>query len=150
MNLLTMLFDFRGRINRAKFCLSVLIWVVFFFLVIGAGMATGSMNAMFALALLAYIPIIVSAIAVGMKRLHDRNKSAWWLLVFYGIPIVLPFLAAVLGGGFDESSSTGSIIMQYVTLTISLWALIELGCLRGTIGGNPHGPDPVAPKPAQH
>ena len=29
------------------------------------------------------IPMLVSGIAVGIKRLHDRNKSGWWLLLFY-------------------------------------------------------------------
>src|SRR5258707_5926325 len=34
-------------------------------------------------------------LAVGAKRLHDRNKNGWWLLVFW----LLPF--ALFCGGFS-------------------------------------------------
>ena len=53
------------------------------------------------------------ALAVGAKRCHDRDRSGWFQLIML-IPIV---------GG--------------------LWLLIELGFLRGTIGENRFGPDPV-------
>lgn len=55
------------------------------------------------------------SICVGVKRCHDRDKSGWWLLIN---------LVPVVG---------------------SLWWFIEFGCLRGTIGPNRFGPDPVAP-----
>jgi uncharacterized membrane protein YhaH (DUF805 family) len=38
--------------------------------------------------------------------------------------------------------------MQCVSFGIMLWTLVELGAIRGTIGANPHGPDPIAPAPA--
>jgi uncharacterized membrane protein YhaH (DUF805 family) len=148
MNLLTMLFDYRGRINRAGIWLTALIWFVVFILAFGAGMAMGSMSAAYNLALVASIPIIVSSLAVGIKRMHDRNKSAWWLLVFFGIPGVLWLLPVLIG--YDENASIVGMVLQHVGLAILLWALVELGILRGTIGGNPYGPDPLAPKPAVH
>jgi uncharacterized membrane protein YhaH (DUF805 family) len=51
-------------------------------------------------------------IAIGAKRLHDRDKSAWWLLILL-VPVI----------GF-------------------LWLLIELGFLRGTSRPNRFGPAP--------
>jgi hypothetical protein len=36
-----------------------------------------------------YIPLIWIGLAIGAKRLHDRDKSAWWLLVFYAAPGIL-------------------------------------------------------------
>jgi len=53
------------------------------------------------------------AIVVSGKRCHDRGRSAWFLLVF---------LVPVVG---------------------SLWLLVELGFLRGTVGPNRFGPDPL-------
>jgi hypothetical protein len=32
-------------------------------------------------------------------------------------------------------------------LIVAFWFFIELGCLRGTIGSNPHGPDPLSGRP---
>ena len=39
-------------------------------------------------------------------------------------------------------------VLQYVDLAIIVWGLVELGAIRGSIGSNPYGSDPVAPKPA--
>ena len=61
------------------------------------------------------------ALAAGVKRCHDRDHSGWFLLVSF-IPIV------------------GTI-----------WLIVELGFLQGTIGPNRFGPDPVpapVPQPA--
>jgi uncharacterized membrane protein YhaH (DUF805 family) len=150
MNLLHLLFGLQGRIGRGQFWLSILIYIVFFVAVIGLTMiATGSLTAIFGAAFLAYIPVLVSGILVGIKRLHDRNKSGWWLLAFYGIPIALQIVVPVVGSD-GETESLGIAILQYVGLAVSLWGLVELGFIRGTIGGNPYGPDPVAPKPAKH
>jgi uncharacterized membrane protein YhaH (DUF805 family) len=35
------------------------------------------------------------------------------------------------------------IILGIASIGISLWFFIEFGCMRGTIGPNPYGPDPV-------
>lgn len=53
------------------------------------------------------------ALAVAAKRWHDRNKSAVWVL-FAFVPII------------------GQI-----------WALVELGFIKGTKGHNRFGPDPI-------
>jgi uncharacterized membrane protein YhaH (DUF805 family) len=41
-----------------------------------------------------------------------------------------------------------STVLTYAGFAINIWALVELGCLRGTIGHNRYGADPVAPQPA--
>jgi uncharacterized membrane protein YhaH (DUF805 family) len=146
MNPFILLFGFSGRINRAKFWLALLIYLVFFFAVIGLTMAmSSSMTTMFGAALVAYIPLIVSGIAVGIKRLHDRNKSGWWLLLFYAGPLLLNTIGYY---AFGDDSGMPSQIIMYVSFAINIWALVELGCLRGTIGGNQYGGDPLAPQPA--
>lgn len=43
-----------------------------------------------------------------------------------------------------------SMLISLVSLALSLWAFVELGCLRGTIGPNQYGADPIAPAPATH
>jgi uncharacterized membrane protein YhaH (DUF805 family) len=82
-----------------------------------------------------YIAVIISGIAVGIKRLHDRDKSGWWLLVFYLGPSVLSGLGA--STGFQVGFGIASF-------ALALWAFVELGCLRGTAGANQYGPDPLA------
>jgi uncharacterized membrane protein YhaH (DUF805 family) len=145
MNPFVLLFSFSGRINRAKFWLAVLIYIVFFFGVIGiAMMVSSSLDTIFIAALIAYIPLIVSGIAVGTKRLHDRDKSAWWLAMFYLVPLLINLVGIYVLG----DDGTLNSVLTMVSFVINIWAIIELGCLRGTIGGNQYGGDPLAPQPA--
>jgi uncharacterized membrane protein YhaH (DUF805 family) len=83
-----------------------------------------------------YVAIAVSSIMIAIKRLHDRDKSGWWLLLFYGLPGILSSFA-------PKDNSAASLILNLVSLAFSVWALVELGFLRGTDGPNRFGPDPL-------
>ena len=78
------------------------------------------------------LPLFASLICVGIKRVHDRGKSRWWLLLFYGLPVLL---------------TIGSTLAQFNAVLISypffLWALVELGFGRGTPGPNRYGLNPL-------
>jgi uncharacterized membrane protein YhaH (DUF805 family) len=149
-----LLFSYAGRINRGKYWLAVLIYVAISIVVAGLGfimlgdsileladesadegMIVGVMSKGIGFALLMlviYIPMIVSGVFVGIKRLHDRDKSGWWLLLFYLVPALLNEL------------SNASFLFSLASFAISIWAFVELGCLRGTVGPNKYGPDPLA------
>ena len=121
-----LLFSFQGRVNRAKFWLvHVVMWVivaVVFAVIAGSAAmspdpsaALESVGAVGAIVLLVvYILALWIGLAIAAKRWHDRNKSAWWILIVF-VPVV---------GG--------------------LWYLVECGFLRGTTGPNKFGPDPLA------
>jgi uncharacterized membrane protein YhaH (DUF805 family) len=144
MDAVNLFINFNGRINRAKFWTVVLCCAVFLLAVIGVTMAvSSSMDTMFRAALIAYIPLIYVGVVTGIKRLHDRNKSGWWIVLFYGSPLGLPFVAAILSG--TTESSVALFLVQLVSLGMLIWALVDLGCLRGSIGQNRYGPDPLAP-----
>lgn len=88
--------SFQGRLNRKPYwlgtiaLLSLVIIGVFgvIFLTGGGGVAAIGVI---------YLLLLWPTLAIGVKRLHDRNKSAWWLVVFY----VVPTLLNVLGEGGD-------------------------------------------------
>jgi uncharacterized membrane protein YhaH (DUF805 family) len=142
MDPIDLLFGFKGRINRAKYWLVVLIWFVAWLITLMlAWMSTFSIIAIVLAAIVAIVGIVVG-VAVGIKRLHDRNKTGWWLLLFYLAPGVLDAIT--------RGTGSAGMVFSFASLAISVWAIVELGCLRGTIGPNPYGPDPVAPKPATH
>jgi hypothetical protein len=48
--------------------------------------------------------------------------------------------------GMSSGSTTVAGILALAAAAIGSWADDELGCLRGSIGGNPYGPDPIAPE----
>jgi uncharacterized membrane protein YhaH (DUF805 family) len=148
MSMSQLLFSFSGRLNRKPYWLTslalVAVIVVVLFLLIaiaGTGFMTGDysgLGAVLIVIVLAYIPLLWVGLAISAKRLHDRNKSAWWLVLFYLVPSILQ--------GVAEQIGTGGIILTLVGFGISIWALVEIGFLRGTVGPNQYGPDPLAPQ----
>jgi uncharacterized membrane protein YhaH (DUF805 family) len=74
--------------------------------------------------LLGYMSFCVSA-----KRLHDRDKSAWWILGFE-----IPAILLLLGPGVLPHVVI--LVLKVASAIGSLWFLIELGFCRGTDGPN--------------
>ena len=166
------LFSFRGRINRAKiwlfFLILVIAYIVFglvlnvafgaslisFLMMLGTRPAALFAGGAVALPLilfgLFYALMFYIGLAVSAKRLHDRNKSATWLLVFIVLPLILNIVGAIVA---PTDLSTGvpntnpiKIVLSLASVAISLWAFVELYCLRGTTGDNQYGPDPLSPR----
>jgi len=128
-----------GRINRAKFWIAILLFTVLNVLSTGMVLASGS-NTLIILNGIISLLVAASGILVGIKRLHDRNKSGWWVLLYWLAPFVM--LSVGFAGGLPAIMVN---IVGFLALAIGLWSLIELGGLRGTIGQNKYGPDPLAP-----
>jgi uncharacterized membrane protein YhaH (DUF805 family) len=138
------MFGASGRINRAKYWRSFLIYV-------GAGMMT--LVILFTAAqiaapvfigtvLLVLIPWLIWGLSFTTERLHDRDKSAWWLVVFY----VLPGVLTQLGELAPSSNVAGTLLEKILALlafVLAIWGFIEIGFLRGTAGENAYGPDPL-------
>ncbi|MBV7300173.1 DUF805 domain-containing protein [Enterovibrio paralichthyis] len=103
------LLSFEGRMRRRDYWLYsipvlVMIMPTFFY--------QGGSVVLDALALAISLFAIYASFALNVKRLRDRNKAPWWIVVTF-LPLVGP-----------------------------LFALIELGMLDGTPGPNQYGPDP--------
>ena len=167
---MNLLFGFHGRINRAKYWAAVGIWIVYmivFSFISWAilGTTTGSVEGesvdltglgerwlvLVVLGLLWLAPVFVSSIAVGIKRLHDRNKSGWWLVLFYLVPWIISTVTEGMAGMATVIAAATSdmtllylaLVLSFGALGLSIWAFVELGCLRGTRGPNRYGPDPL-------
>jgi uncharacterized membrane protein YhaH (DUF805 family) len=144
MNWGQLFFKFDGRVNRARFWIAALIFAVVNVALAILGYLTDQSGVFQAINGMLSIVILICSIAVGVKRLHDRNKSGWYLLLFYFLPGVLA-AAGVLIGEFVEDSTIMATVLTLLAVALMVWAFVELGCLRGTVGANPYGPDPVAP-----
>ena len=145
MNLGSLLFSFNGRVNRAKYWLATLIYAVINLFVVLTGQLWGEATAYETLGFLLNMAVFVSSLAVATKRLHDRGRSAWWLLLFYFLPTGILFWII-----FDIATGS-NVTLRYVALYLALfiiwvWLIVELGCLRGTVGPNAYGPDPLGAK----
>lgn len=83
-------FDFQGRANRKEYWLFVLVYfiqvmaaVLIDSIVFGTALGQGLPITYFLVLALNIIP----AISVSMRRLHDTNRTGWWLLISM-IPII--------------------------------------------------------------
>lgn len=134
VDFVNLLFTYEGRLNRIHYWLAVIIYIFAMILAAVLSFVLGMGMLFFIIVAIIYIPVVISGVMVGIKRLHDRDKSGWWLLVFYLLPAVLSWLGASMGASF---------IFSLASFAVSIWGLVELGFLRGTIGPNQYGPDPV-------
>ncbi|HIE08131.1 MAG TPA: DUF805 domain-containing protein [Desulfarculaceae bacterium] len=119
MNLKALLFSFHGRINRLPYWVVTLILAVWGGLfqqfmgpygpdhpmTAGPGLVTG----------INFVIVLWIALAVQVKRWHDRDKSGWWMLI------------------------------NIVPIIGQIWLFIECGLLRGTAGENRFGRDLISP-----
>jgi uncharacterized membrane protein YhaH (DUF805 family) len=71
--------------------------------------------------------------------MHDRNRSAWWLLATY-LPMLL---LSVLASAANAVSDGAGLLFSLLSLPFALWLFIELGCLKGSSGSNQFGEDPL-------
>mgnify|MGYP001136133219 CR=1 FL=1 len=154
MKLRKILFSLDGRIGRRAYWLALLALIAAVLVLTFAPFLLGNEEWVFLiLALTSQFIWLLSLwplLAVGSKRLHDRNKNSWWLLVFWLVPFAL-----ICGGFsiilFDDARTgrtgdfaTGSILI-FASLLPALWGIVELGILPGTKGANLYGPDPAQP-----
>lgn len=84
--------DFTGRSDRPEY------WLFFLFVILVAfgfgilnvvlsgasGQPNGLVMGLYGIFILA---IIIPSLAVGFRRLHDTNRSAWWILISF-LPLV--------------------------------------------------------------
>jgi uncharacterized membrane protein YhaH (DUF805 family) len=161
------LFRFHGRINRAKLWFGLLVmlcWMILLLVLVGCvgtlfG-ATGSFSlkiddvfkivdpATYRSLSSTKLPILfIKAagtslflwvyLAISIKRLHDRDKSGWWMAPFFILP--------GLYNQFEDRLPDSYWILPFALASsaLYLWGFIELCCLRGSPRTNRFGHDPL-------
>lgn len=147
MDIQKILFSFQGRIGRSTYWLSILALIVGVQVLTTAilvfegfdGEDAEALKAVLASQLI-WLASLWPILAIGSKRLHDRDKRGWWLLLLWFLPLALFF--AGFFTGWSGNSHAGSILML-ASLPFALWGLVELGILPGTKGPNRFGIDPA-------
>jgi uncharacterized membrane protein YhaH (DUF805 family) len=160
-------FGFGGRINRTKFWLYyaialpalVALFVVFYVYAMSfpGAYENGGPTPLPAdplgiagaiLWALAFALLLVASLAITVKRLHDRGKRGWWLLVFAVLPNLLYGGQQYLLETDDANAGSATFLLSFFALALWAWGLLELGVLQGNVGANRFGPDPLTSIPA--
>ena len=95
--------DFSGRAPRAEYwwfyLLIIIVYVVAMIVdsILGTDQAVGPYGIVMANSMLA---LLVPSLAAGVRRLHDTERSGWWLLIAF-IPLigVIVLLVFFVSGG---------------------------------------------------
>lgn len=159
--------DFKGRARRSEYWGFWLFQCAVGALFGGLAMvsltqpdpATGGMGFLLCVALagLAALAFAIPQLAVTVRRLHDTDKSAWWLMLWApGALAPLMFLSAIVaaaqhgGQGSQEaaaailSAAAGGLLLLALAGLCNMILLI-LMWMPGTSGDNRFGPDPRGP-----
>lgn len=161
---------FSGRASRAEFWWFFLFAMLTYFVIaflFGAtagGMAAmdpasaaagGALGAIGIFVLLFWLALFVPILAVQVRRLHDTNRSGWWLGAFYLLYLI--YFIVLFGGGmmpgFAGSPPTAGTAMLIGVFGLGFMiygiVLIVFYCMRGTEGPNRYGDDPYGANVAE-
>lgn len=156
--------DFSGRSRRMEFWMWQLFQVAVYFVVVvlmmmvgGGAMMMGGMgkdpSSMLAaggvvmIVMLLYfvycLAVIIPSIAVAVRRLHDTNRTGWWVLAPLA-PYVVMILAGMMAVGSPDSAGIAGVLVMVSLIAVLVLALVLIVFyfLDGTPGPNKYGPDP--------
>jgi uncharacterized membrane protein YhaH (DUF805 family) len=87
--------------------------------------------------------LLYPSAALMIKRLQDRNRPAWFAALIL-VPLILQGITNIIGitGGPTNQGMLDYLFGAWI-LIVAVWFFVELGCLRGTVGPNQYGPDPL-------
>ena len=105
MDIVQLMFAFRGRINRKLFWLATLVLAVGY--AIADVMAEAADESIAGLGFLTMIILVWPSLAVQTKRWHDRNKSGLWNLLCL-VPIAGP-IWAIIELGFQKGTPRANL-----------------------------------------
>ena len=106
------LFSFQGRISRNTYINYWLLLTGFVLL----GILIDKMFRTEFFFIVHSVSQLWPSLAILTKRMHDRNRSPWLLLL---------------------------VLIPFVGILALAWVLIEVFCLQGTVGNNKYGADPI-------
>lgn len=142
MNWLIRNFDPRGRTGRLGYWRYGIVASLIAAVIVALTIAVAQAGGPGFLAFIPWFPLLVGSIIVGIRRLHDRDRSGWW----YALYVFGPLAIGGLGEPMLQFNERGPRLVGagLMLLSAMLWllVLIELGFLRGTSGPNRFGPAP--------
>ena len=126
------------------------------------------MQSMMTMSIILGVFFLAMTAAAVVRRLHDSNRSGWWVAPYYAIQIVSPLVSASLmpryfsilaaasgkpgappdlsNPAFQQASQSMALMSLVGTLGFAVMVMmIVLLVLPGTVGPNRFGDDPLKP-----
>ena len=134
-----------GRIGRQDFWMGVLGFVVVdIVIIILISLLFGMVSSAGRIVLfIVQLALAYPAYNLMAKRFQDRGKPAMYAMIIIGVNLVVQLLGLLGLTGDPMAPNFLATIFGLISLGLGIWVLVELGILRGTVGPNQYGPDPV-------
>ena len=136
--------DFSGRAPRAEYWWYTLAIVVLAFILTNLELLIGldgTVGPYGPLSLLLGLALFIPGLAVTVRRLHDTNRSGWWILIAV-IPYVMVGYIVGSAQARGETASLGTLGLAGIVALIGGLTLLVFMLLPGTKGDNRFGPSP--------
>ena len=136
--------DFKGRAPRAEYwwyTLAVIVAAIIVSVIegmLGLGASVGPYGPV---SLILMLALLLPGLGVTVRRLHDTNRSGWWILVAVIPYVILGFMAAGAVASGDMAGLATAGLFSLVALVGAIVLLVFM-VLPGTRGPNNYGPDP--------
>jgi uncharacterized membrane protein YhaH (DUF805 family) len=142
--------EFSGRSRRMEYWMYTLFTIIVS-LVIGAvegamGISASVLNVYGPLSAVFVLGTFIPGLAVGVRRLHDIDRTGWWLLLqvpTYGLTVI-----AALANGDNAllgELNPGLLLVGSLAVIVAGITLLIFMATDGTGGPNQYGPDPMDP-----
>jgi len=82
-------------------------------------------------------------LATSIKRLHDRDRSGWWMVPFFAVPHLYNQFSDLLPDSYFM------LIPALIAFVLMIWGFVELYLLSGSRKTNRFGPNPLLPVKAE-
>ena len=109
---LTKFATFNGRASRSEYWWFQFFYflVVFIAVILDAVLVGGNLEAAGALEIVSQLILLLPALAVTARRLHDVGRSGWWMLVGITIVGLIPLFIWWLAPGTNKKNKYGNPI----------------------------------------
>ena len=103
----------------------------------------GPLSSLFGLATL------VPWLSVTVRRLHDTNRSGWWLFALFAPLVVIGGAVGMATAAGLTDETDGWMVAMIIVLAIAMFIILIVSLLfmvrEGTPGPNDYGDDPYGP-----
>ena len=139
--------QFSGRARRAEFW-----WFILFGLIVAIVASvldymlgtprTGGASGTGLIGGLVSLGFVIPQTAVTVRRLHDINRTGWWIAAPVAFVVPMAVLAIGTVAGLGIGFGIAAVLFFVMVIVTLVW-----NCTRGTDGPNRFGPDPLATPP---
>ena len=144
---------FRGRARRKEYWMFVLVntlisAVLFGLDVLLRGSLEVAAQASIGLSSVYGLAVLLPSIAVQARRLHDLDRTGWWLSIVL-VPQAVAWLVGLLrmvgeADRFGLSDPMHPVLVGAGVFSVAGWLILfVMFCLKGTSGSNRYGADPL-------